>query len=197
MTEEHEISIDIPGIDAEKGLSLYDGDIKTYISVLRAYALYTPGLLHKLRDATVENLPDRVTTAHGVKGSSANICAEEVRDCALDMERAAASGNLEKYLALLGPCLENVDRLLKNINAWFEAYDKKFAKPRLKTPDREILIKLRQSCEVYDISGIYEAMEALESASYDTGADLAAWLRRKIDIMEIDEVIARLAEENI
>ena len=193
MTEEHEISIDIPGIDAEKGLSLYNGDIKTYISVLRAYALYTPGMLIKLRDATMETLPNYVTMAHGLKGSSATICAEQVRDSALEMERAAASGNLEKYLTLLGPCLENVDRLLKNINAWFEAYDKKFEKPRLKAPDREILIKLRQSCEVYDISGIDEAMEALESASYDTGADLVEWLRRKIDIMEIDEVIAQLS----
>jgi hypothetical protein len=70
-------------------------------------------------------------------------------------------------------------------------------KPRRAFPDREILARLKKCCEAYDISGIDEAIEELEGSSYDTGADLVAWLREKIDIMELDEIIGRLSSENL
>jgi hypothetical protein len=64
-------------------------------------------------------------------------------------------------------------------------------------PDREILAKLRKGCEMYNIAIIDTAMDELESANYDTGTELVAWLREKTDMSMFDEIIERLAQENI
>jgi len=44
------------------------------------------------------------------------------------------------------------------------------------------------------MSGIDEAMAELDKNDYEEGADLVAWLKEKIDISEIDDAAARLAE---
>jgi CheY-like chemotaxis protein/anti-sigma regulatory factor (Ser/Thr protein kinase) len=41
--------IEIPGVDTKKGLSLYAGNTKVYLPLLRSYAANTPGVLDKLR----------------------------------------------------------------------------------------------------------------------------------------------------
>ena len=195
--EDHVMTINIPGVDAKKGLSLYGGDLDIYLSVLRSYASNTSETLIKLCGVTRETLPECVINAHGLKGTSANICAEQVRVAAAELESTARNGDLIKSLTLLEPLLKDAEYLVENINAWFEVYDGKNEKPRMKFPDRKILTELKQSCETYDISGIDKAMDELESMRYDMGSDLVAWLRGKIDIMELDEVIARLSEENL
>ena len=202
FSEESGISIassdvDIEGVDAQKGLYLYGGDMDIYLSILRSYAANAPDMLNKLRGAAMETLPDCVIVAHGLKGSSANICAEHVRSAAAGMEQAARDGDLPGFLALMDPCLKDVERLMENINAWFEIYDAGNEKPRRAFPDREILARLKKCCEAYDISGIDEAIEELEGSNYDTGADLVTWLREKIDIMELDEIVGRLSSENL
>jgi HPt (histidine-containing phosphotransfer) domain-containing protein len=130
-----------------------------------------------------------------LKGSSANICAKQIRAAAAELETAARNGDSAGFLQLIEPLLNDAGILIEKINAWFEKYDED--KPRRQAPDREILLKLKKSCEAYDISGIDEAIEELESATYETGVDLVKWLRDRIDIMELDEVIERLAEENL
>jgi hypothetical protein len=97
------------------------------------------------------------------------------------------------YLELFEPLIKDVGTLIADIKAWFEKYDE--SKPRQEAPDRGILARLKKSCEAYDISGADEAMEELESARYDTGEELVAWLREKIDIMELDEIAVRLDAE--
>ena len=67
-------------------------------------------------------------------------------------------------------------------------------KPRLHSPDRALLADLRQNCEECDMAGIDIVMEELESADYEKEADLIAWLREKIDVVNYLEVVERLAE---
>jgi len=186
--------IEIPGIEAKQGIAQYGNDTGIYLSVLRSYAANAPDILNKLRVVTAETLRDCVISAHGLKGMSGNICAEQIRAAAAELEATARDGDLAGAIKLARPLLRDTEHLADNINAWFKAYDEKNEKPRKSEPDRDILIKLMKSCEMYDMSGVDEAMDELESASYDTGAELVKRLREKIDIMEFDEVIKRLKE---
>ena len=189
-----EITIEIPGVDSRSGLARYNGDIDIYLSVMRSYANDAPSRLAKLRSATAETLPECLVTVHGLKGAAASICAENAT-AAAQLEKIARNGDLAMFLENLGPFINDSERLSADIKAWLCEYDEKNEKPRLHAPDRKTLEKLLQSCQAYEMSGIDEAMDELEGASYDTQTELITWLREKLDVMEIDEVVAQLKEK--
>ena len=190
--EEDGVSIDIPGLDVEKALALYDDEMDIYISLLRSFATHTPVILDKLRGVTLETLPDNVINAHGLKGSCASIGAEQLRTMIAEMESSARIGDFDKFLTLLDPCLKDAEQLMRDINAWLDVYDSEHEAPLAHAPDSEVLAKLKRCCQSYDMSGIEEAMEELERFSYEMDADLVGWLREKIDVMELEEVALRL-----
>ncbi|MCL2008399.1 MAG: Hpt domain-containing protein [Treponema sp.] len=117
------MEINIPGIDAEKALDLYDDDFDIFLMVLRSYAANTPMVLDRLRSVSAETLADYAANVHGVKGTSANIGAEELRKAALKQEGLAKAGDLSSVLSNNNTFLSDADTLLKNINKWLEEYD--------------------------------------------------------------------------
>jgi len=188
--------IEIPGLDTKKGLNLYVGDTKVYIPLLRSYVTNTPTLLDKLRNVTDENLSAYVINIHGLKGTSAGIGAEAIREAALKLETMSRAGDLKGVLARNGKLIKDAEAIVANVKAWLDEHDANSEKkPRLKAPDKELLARLRQSCESYDVDDIDKAMLELESADYEEGADLVTWLRQKIDVSKMGEVAQRLAEE--
>ena len=191
---DEDIVVDIPGVNAENGSFLYGGDKKIYLSILRSFALNTPGILDELRTVSRETLPNYIISVHGLKGSCAGIGAEEVRKAASDLETISRAGDLDEVLAQNDKLIEDAQTIIADVKAWLENYDAHHEKPRLKTPDREVLARLRRSCEHYDMSGIDKAMSELESANYEENGDLVAWLKEKINISEIDEAAERLAQ---
>jgi len=186
--------IDIPGVNAENGIFLYGGDKNIYLSILRSFAANTPGILDALRVVSRETLPDYIINVHGLKGSCAGIGAEEVRKAASNLETISRAGDLDEVLAQNDKLIKDTETIIADVKACLENYDAHHEKPRLKTPDRRVLARLQQSCAHYDMSGIDKAMSELESAAYEEDADLVTWLREKINISEIDEVAARLAQ---
>jgi signal transduction histidine kinase/CheY-like chemotaxis protein len=189
--------IEIPGVDTKKGLSLYTGDTKVYLSLLRSYAANTLGVLEKLRSVSAQTLSDYVIAVHGLKGTSASIGAQTIQEAAMNLETISRAGDLQGVLAENGKLIGDTETVVANIKAWLEQYDANSKKkPLLKTPDMELLARLRRSCESYDIDGIDKAMLELESADYEEGADLVAWIRQKIDISKIGEVARRLAGDS-
>jgi CheY-like chemotaxis protein len=194
--DKNENIIDIPGIDTEKGISFYGGDMEIYLKLLHSYAANTPGILEKLRNVSKETLPDYVITVHGLKGTSAGIGAEVIREAAMNLEKISRADDLNGVLAYNNRLIEETEIVTENIKLWLEQYNHNAlsggAKPRLKAPDHEVLNKLLQSCENYDMIGIDNAMSELESADYDEDAELLTWLKEKIDISEIAEASARL-----
>jgi len=187
--------IEIPGVDTEKGLSLYAGSKKVYIPLLRSYVYNTPGILDKLRSVSAENLPDYVISVHGLKGTSAGIGAEALREAALELENTSRAGDLQGVLAKNEKLIASAESLVANIKAWLGKNDIHEAKPRLKAPDKELLAKLRQGCEDYDMESIDKAMSELEKNDYDESADLIPWLRGKIETSEFDEAAEKLKKE--
>jgi len=186
------LNIEIPGVDTKKGLSLYAGAKKIYLPMIRSYAHNTPKVLDKLRSVTAENLHDYVITVHGLKGTSAAIGAEHIRTAALELENLSRGGDLQGVLAKNGKLIADTEVLVSNIKERLQQYDSQNVKPRLKAPDQELLEKLRECCENYDMSGIDEVMAELDKADYEEGADLVEWIREKIVVSEIDEVAQRL-----
>jgi signal transduction histidine kinase/CheY-like chemotaxis protein len=189
-----QIKIQIPGVNSEKGLSLYAGETKVYLPLLRSYVSTTPEILEKLRTVSAETLPDYVITVHGLKGTSAGIGAEAVREEALNLENLSRVGDLQAVLSLNGKLIADAEAVVANIKAWLNENAVHEAKLRLKAPNRELLARLRKGCEDYDMGGIDEAMAELEKTDYEEGADLIPWLREKIETSEFAEAAERLAK---
>ena len=186
--------VDIPGIDAEKALALYDGDTELYLSVIRSYAANTPAVLEKLREVTHETLRGYVIAVHGLKGSSANIGAQGLSEKALAAELAAKAGDLPAVLAGNGALLKDAWELLAAIKTWLADKDPRSPKPRLPAPDPALLDKLRGVCERYDMRAADEIMERLERADYDADGGLTARLREMIDVSDFSAAAARIGE---
>jgi CheY-like chemotaxis protein len=184
----------IPGIDAIKGLSLFGDDWETYLSVLRSYAASVPAVVERLRGVSGKALPDYAIAVHSLKGASASIGAGDIREAAASMESMAKAGCLSEVLARNKAFLKDVENLVNCLQAWLLELDAGLPKPRLYSPDRSVLNRLRQSCENYDMDGIDRAMHELENAGYDTDGSLITWLREKIDVLDFSEAAARLAE---
>jgi len=185
--------IKIQGVDIERGISLYGGDEKMYIELLRSYVTFAPESLNKLRTVSKETLSDYVISVHGLKGTNAGIGAEEIREQAQNLEKLSREGDIEKVLTLNGKLIEDTETVVRNIKEWLAGYDARNVKPLLKAPDREVLERLRRCCEDYDMAGIDNAMSELERADYEEDAELVAWLRDKINISEIDNAAKKLA----
>jgi HPt (histidine-containing phosphotransfer) domain-containing protein len=188
------IVINIPGVDSEKGLALYAGDTKVYLPMLRSYIANTPGVLDKLRNVSVETLPAYVISVHGLKGTSAGIGAEKIREAAMELEAISRTGDLQGVLKLNGDLIANAEIVVANVKEWLEKNDTREAKPRQKAPDRELLARLRQCFDSYDMGGIDKIMPELERFDYEKGTDLIALLREKIETAEFDEASAKITQ---
>jgi signal transduction histidine kinase/CheY-like chemotaxis protein/HPt (histidine-containing phosphotransfer) domain-containing protein len=194
IKDEKPKTIDIPGVNTRKGLSLYIGDTNIYLALLRSYITNTPIILEKLRAVSAENLSDYVIAVHGLKGTSAGIGAEQIRADALELENISRAGDLQGVLAKNDKFIANAEIIVSGIKDWLDKNDVHKAKPKLKAPDKKLLKRLRECCENYDIDGIDEVMSELEKADYEEDADLVKWIRDKIDISKIGEVAKRLGE---
>jgi signal transduction histidine kinase/HPt (histidine-containing phosphotransfer) domain-containing protein len=189
-----EIVIKIPGVDSKKGLSLYAGDTKVYVPMLRSYIANTPGVLEKLRNVTADTLPAYVISVHGLKGTSAGIGAEAVREAAAELEAKSRAGDLQAVLAKNDKLIADAQIIVENVKEWLAKNDVHEAKPRQKAPSLELLAVLRQCLENYDMGGIDKAMLELERFDYEEGVDLMAALREKIETAEFDAAVEKITQ---
>jgi len=114
------MKIEIPGLDVQKGLELYDDDEELYFIILRSYVKNTPGVLDNLRDVTSETLSDYAITIHGVKGTSTNIGAEDLRKAALELELLAKAGDLAGVQAVNEAFIKQGETLIAEIQSWLK-----------------------------------------------------------------------------
>jgi CheY-like chemotaxis protein/nitrogen-specific signal transduction histidine kinase/HPt (histidine-containing phosphotransfer) domain-containing protein len=193
-SEKKEITIEIPGVDTQKGLTLYDGDTDIYLPLLRSYIKNTPSTLEKLKAVSEEDLKSYVINVHGLKGTSAGIGAEEVRAQALELEKLSRAGDLQGVLAGNDKLIADAQVIVTNVKKWLDKNDVQASKPRKKAPDRELLVKLRKSCESYDIDDVDEAMKELENADYDEDGELVTWIREMVDMSKLGDVAKKLKD---
>jgi HPt (histidine-containing phosphotransfer) domain-containing protein len=112
------MSIEIPDINTETGLSLYDDDVELYKSILDSFISNIPAVLDKLRDVSSETLQEYKINIHALKGICESIGAEEITTAARKLEAMAKKGDLDGILAGNGEFLEKTDILVDNIRSW-------------------------------------------------------------------------------
>jgi chemotaxis protein histidine kinase CheA len=186
------MELDIPGVDTELGLSYYGDDMSIYLPLLHSYVLNTPVSLAKVRTVTPETLKEYVVAIHGLKGTSASIGAETAREAAQDLEAMARAGDLDGILTNNETFIKIIEKNVAGIKEWLANYDDKNRRPLLKTPDIEVLERLKQGCKSFNMRNIDKAMSELEKTDYEQDAGLVAWLREKVNISEFSEVVERI-----
>jgi HPt (histidine-containing phosphotransfer) domain-containing protein len=188
-------AIEVPGINTEKGLERFGGDLNIYWDVVKSFARNTPPLLNEIRGSTfsAKEINGYAIIVHGIKSSSRSIGAEALGAKAEALEHAAKAGDLDFVRENHSVFIQAADQLLEGINAEISRVEAENQKPRKTEPATEILEDLVQACREFDIDGVDRAMEELESCEYETGADLVAWLREKVDGMGLKEIAGRLA----
>jgi CheY-like chemotaxis protein/HPt (histidine-containing phosphotransfer) domain-containing protein len=125
VSEERDTAIRIPRVDTEKGLSLYGDEMDIYLEVLRSYVLNTPAVLDKIRNVSEETLQDYAINVHGIKGTSANIGAEEAREAAFSLEKMAKASDLNGVLTINDSFIKDTENVIAGIKTWLDQYDTK------------------------------------------------------------------------
>jgi len=117
------VAINIPGINAEAGLDLYDGEMDIYVTILQSFVENTPDALNKLRNVSMENMHIYEINVHGLKSVSANIGAVDLSAQARLLEQMANEGDLVGILAKNDELLRDAQTLVDNIAAWLKTSD--------------------------------------------------------------------------
>jgi len=115
--------IDIPGIDEQTVLDLYDGDMEVYKTILRSFVSRIPALVNKIRGVSSETLPDYLINIHALKGIGGNVGAKEIAGSAVRLEAMAKNGDLAGVQAGNGDLLEKIGVLIDDIKKWLEQID--------------------------------------------------------------------------
>ena len=123
--KEEPLKNNIPGVNMDYGLNLYDGDIEMYATVLRSFVTNTPAVTDILKNATKENLPNYIINVHGLKGMSAAIAASETSERAKKLEFMSKAGDLSGVLSENEDFLKQVAILVADVQSWLEQYEAK------------------------------------------------------------------------
>jgi signal transduction histidine kinase/CheY-like chemotaxis protein/ABC-type amino acid transport substrate-binding protein/HPt (histidine-containing phosphotransfer) domain-containing protein len=111
----------IPGLDFERGINVFDGDIDDYMAALSSFLRNAPEIIDKLRGTvTKENLSEYTINIHSFKSISGWISALALRADAEELEALAKSDNLQGVIARNDDFLKKADTLLKNLSAFLE-----------------------------------------------------------------------------
>ncbi|MDR1948097.1 MAG: response regulator [Spirochaetaceae bacterium] len=179
----------IEGIDLKVGTERY-GD--AFPEILRSYADSIPELLDVLRNASRETLNAYAITVHGIKGTSRQICADELGKEAEVLETAARTGDWETVKARNSNFIRAVETLLENLEAFLAEIEVEEPKKDAGEPNPALLDSLLKACKDYDMMAMEEILLRLEAHTYLSGGELVSWLRRQVDNVEYEAIRERL-----
>jgi len=185
-------SVFVEGINIQAGNARYQK--KGYMEVLRSYCIHTPILLEKLRHS--KNEDEYTITVHGLKGSSAGICADAVTKQADALERASRKKDM-RYIELNNALfIKDVEKLLSRLREFLAAVtEQKNEKSVSSQPDPVLLQELAEASKRYKANIMEEILEKLEMYRYESGGELVQWLREQMDNLEYDIIQQRLETE--
>jgi signal transduction histidine kinase/CheY-like chemotaxis protein len=183
---------DIEGLSFEKGLARFEGEEEIYMDVLQSYRVHTPPLLEQLTTYTEESLPAYAVIVHGIKSSSYSIGAESLGARAEALEHAAKDGDIAFVNLNNDVFIERAEKLIRELAEMLQSYEEENPKPIKPEPDRNILTDLLEACKAFDIDGVDNAMNELESYAYEKDGELVEWLRSQVSLMGFRQIAERL-----
>jgi HPt (histidine-containing phosphotransfer) domain-containing protein len=185
--------LDESGVDFIEGIGRFGGDEEAFLQVLRSYTINTPRIIEEIRDVTGETLKNYAIALHGIKGSSRAICAESIGTKAEALEKAAKAGNLDFVKANNGGFIKDLENFTGVLEKLFAKIDSENSRPKKDKPENDALLKLLAACKAYNMDGVDVAMEEIEQYQYESGGELAAWLRQNADMMNFAEMTEKLS----
>jgi signal transduction histidine kinase/CheY-like chemotaxis protein/HPt (histidine-containing phosphotransfer) domain-containing protein len=107
------------GLDFERGLEVFDGDLQDYMSTLHSFSKNGSEIIDKLRCAvTEENLSEYAINVHSLKSVCGWISAPALRAGAEELEELAKSGNLSGVMAKNSDLLKKADAFIKDLSSY-------------------------------------------------------------------------------
>ncbi len=151
----------IPGLDLEKGLKVLNGNISTYLRLLRQFATDHGEDITQLREQLSSG--DRESArllAHTLKGSSANLGATGVQGLAAELEAAIKEGSDAAEIEKLANTLEsNLKQLVAEI---VKALPKKIEAPNAVEVDWTLVGQVVSQLELLLSASSLQANELVE-----------------------------------
>ena len=120
----------LPGLDYEKGLEVFDGEMEDYMSALQSFIKNAPATIDKLRShltgsVSANNLAEYAIDVHGLKSISGWICAQSIREGAAELEALAKAGDLASVTARNDAFLNDAAAFLNELKAALENIQEK------------------------------------------------------------------------
>jgi signal transduction histidine kinase/CheY-like chemotaxis protein len=195
IIEEEDILADsffVEGVNIRAGNARYQK--KGYLEVLRSYCIHTPALLEKLRH--YKNEDEYIVTVHGLKGSSAGICADAVTKQAAALEQAARKKDA-RFIELNNDLfIMDVEKLLEKLREFLATVTEQESEKTVSSrPDPVLLQELAEASKHYKANIMEEILDKLETYRYESGGELVQWLREQMDNLEYDAIQKRLEDE--
>jgi YD repeat-containing protein len=185
-------SFQVDGLNLQAVKERYNNDA-AYLRIVKSYCNHAPELLEKIRSFSADNMQQYAITVHGLKGASYGICADKIGKYAEALEMAAKAGDIEAISAKNSGLIEETENLLEILNGILSEIEKiKNKKPRAAAPDRDLVIKILESCKQHNLTLMEEALMELEQFTYDADGELVSWLREQVDKLEYNAIQQRL-----
>ena len=105
----------VAGLDAQRGLDIFGGDMESYASALKSFIKNAPEIIDRLRGVTEENLPEYAVNIHGLKSISGWICADGIHANAIELEKLAKDGDYTGVLEKNGRFLKEADDFINGL----------------------------------------------------------------------------------
>ena len=183
----------IKGLDIKRGVERFSGDWETYLEIVKSFSSNTKLILDDIRNVNKENLPDYAINVHGIKSSCRGISAETAGNQAEALEKAAKAGDIDFVMANNLPFLEDVIKLIEEIDIEFSKEAEIKDRPKRDKPYMEALSKLCKACDSYAIEEIEKTMKEIEAFEYEADDGLVLWLRDNVNQMNFMEIAKRLS----
>ena len=113
--------VDIPGLNTEICLELFNNNLEDYIKFITFFAENTLSKLEDLKEVTKDSLHDYAVTVHGIKGSCAWIGADNLGRAAEKLEKSAMAGDFNAILMENPIFIQDMMTLIENIKKFCEA----------------------------------------------------------------------------
>jgi HPt (histidine-containing phosphotransfer) domain-containing protein len=110
-----EIKIEIPGLNPDVCLGLFNNDLDDYIKFITFFADNTLTKLESIKTISSDSLHDYAVVVHGIKGSCAWIGADKIKKAAEELEKLALAGDLDTVLIKNPSFIQCVTTLIENI----------------------------------------------------------------------------------
>jgi len=114
---------DVPGLDVNYGLSLYEDDMDMYLIILQSFVENTMDELNKLRDITEDTLPEYAINIHAIKSITGTIGAINHSNRAKEMEEMALAGDYDSILKLNDEYIKDTEALIADVKKHLSRID--------------------------------------------------------------------------